>query len=197
MDTLQEIATWISGHPDDAAAMNNQITANTNAINTNTANIRANDEDIAEIQSDITTLDAKVNTKANASDVTTALAAKADVSALNNAVATINSNKADASTVSTLSTSVGTLNASVNAMSTAFNNKTDKSYVDTELAKKVNVTDVNSALAGKSDAGHIHNYIHIGSEAPTDESVILWVDITNGLKYYNGSEWVNVPNSTN
>ena len=197
IDTLQEIATWISGHPNDAAAMNNQITANTNAINTNATNIRANDEDIAEIQRDITDLDAKVNTKANASDVTTSLAAKADVSALNNAVATINSNKADASTVSTLSASVGTLNASVNAISTAFNNKTDKSYVDSELAKKANVTDVNSALAGKSDTGHIHKYIHVGTEAPTDASVVLWVDVVNGLKYYNGSEWVNVPNSAN
>jgi hypothetical protein len=223
MDTLQEIATWISGHPDDAAAMNNQIVANTNAININAENIRANDADIAEIKGDIADLDAIVDTKANVSDVIAELNAKADVSALNEAVATINNNKADAATVATLSTSVDTLNASVNVMTTAFENKADKSYVDAELAKKTNIDyvdeqlgakanaaevnakldakanseDVTNALAEKSDVGHAHNYIHIGAEAPTDPSVVLWVDVTNGLKYYDGSEWVNVPNAAN
>lgn len=184
MDTLQEIATWISGHPDDAAAMNNQITANANAIEVNAKNISANAADIAELQSDVAALDTKVDTKANTTDVNATLATKADVSALNSAVATINSNKADASTVATLSTSVDTLNASVNVMSAAFNNKADKMYVD-------------EGLAGKSDTSHIHNYIHIGAEAPTDPAVVLWVDTVNGLKYYNGSGWVNVPIASN
>ena len=33
IDTLREIAAWIGDHPDDAAAMNAKIVANTNAIN--------------------------------------------------------------------------------------------------------------------------------------------------------------------
>lgn len=33
----------------------------------------------------------------------------------------------------------------------------------------------------------------IGTEEPTDTSTLLWADTVNGLKYYDGSAWVNVP----
>lgn len=139
---------------------------------------------IETINSNIQAINTTLPTKATITDVNNALAAKADVTALNDAVSTINGNKADAATVATLSTSVDTLNASVNVMATTFDNKADKTYVDNQLANK-------------SDSGHKHNYIHIGTEAPTDTNVVLWVDTVNGLKYYNGSAWVNVPVATN
>lgn len=41
LDTLKEIADWISTHADDAAAMNTQITENKNNIATNTSDISA------------------------------------------------------------------------------------------------------------------------------------------------------------
>lgn len=41
LDTLKEIADWISAHADDAAAMNTQITENKNNIATNTSDISA------------------------------------------------------------------------------------------------------------------------------------------------------------
>lgn len=41
LDTLKEIADWISAHADNAAAMNTQITENKNNIATNTSDISA------------------------------------------------------------------------------------------------------------------------------------------------------------
>lgn len=41
LDTLKEIADWISAHANDAAAMNTQITENKNNIATNTSDISA------------------------------------------------------------------------------------------------------------------------------------------------------------
>lgn len=41
LDTLKEIADWISTHTDDAAAMNTQITENKSNIATNTSDISA------------------------------------------------------------------------------------------------------------------------------------------------------------
>lgn len=43
-------------------------------------------------------------------------------------------------------------------------------------------------LETKSDTSHTHTYVHIGTTAPQDTS-ILWVDPVNGLKYYDGTAW--------
>ena len=48
LDTLKEIADWISAHANDAAAMNTQITENKNNIATNTSDISALKTSVAE-----------------------------------------------------------------------------------------------------------------------------------------------------
>ena len=47
--------------------------------------------------------------------------------------------------------------------------------------------------AQSSGADHTHNFVHIGTDEPTDPEVVLWIDPVNGMKYYDGSAWVNVP----
>ena len=47
--------------------------------------------------------------------------------------------------------------------------------------------------ARSSGADHTHNFVHIGTDEPTDPEVVLWIDPVNGMKYYDGSAWVNVP----
>ena len=82
------------------------------------------------------------------------------------------SNKADSSTVTALSNTVAALG--------------------TAVSSKANTTDVETALAGKSNVDHTHTFFHVGDTAPEDTS-ILWIDVVNGLKYHNGTDWVNVP----
>ena len=72
LDTLKEIADWISAHADDAAAMNTQITENKNNIATNTSDITAlntqiqtNKDNIAANTSDITALKTSVAGKSD------------------------------------------------------------------------------------------------------------------------------------
>ena len=72
LDTLKEIADWISAHADDAAAMNTQITENKNNIATNTSDISALNTQIQTNKSNIAT---------NTSDISalkTSVAGKAD-----------------------------------------------------------------------------------------------------------------------
>lgn len=194
MDSLREIASWISKHPDDAATMNANINANANAISVNAAAINKNETDIASINSTLTT-------KANVADVNTALSAKADVSAMNSAVTEINTalnGKASNASVNSLSTAIDTLSVSVNAAVNSIADKVDVERVEalessvaqmnSTLENKANTSDVSAALAKKSDTSHTHTYVHIGTTAPEDTS-ILWVDPVNGLKYYDGTAW--------
>ncbi|MGM9532339.1 hypothetical protein, partial [Intestinibacter sp.] len=150
-----------------------------NSVATNTANISTNTAAITEAQNDINTLETELDAKANKEEVDVALEAKTDLSTFNTTVTNINTaldGKASASSVTVLSESVTALSSS--------------------LSNKANIADVNEALAGKADSDHVHNYIHIGTEEPTDASVVLWVDTVNGLKYYDGSAWINVPMAT-
>ena len=63
---------------------------------------------------------------------------------------------------------------------------------DAEFVEHLSIS-TNKSLKNKADSDHAHNYIYVGVEEPTDDSTILWVDPVNGLKYYDGSAWVNVP----
>ena len=112
---------------------------------------------------------AALDLKADSATVNEALATKVDATVFDEAIAL----KADAATVTELSESI-----------------------NTSLSEKANSADVTTALDGKADAAHTHNYIHIGEEAPTDESVVLWIHPTEGLKYYNDGAWVNIPTAT-
>lgn len=190
MDSLQEIASWISNHPANAATMNLEIEENA-------ANISVNAAAITGIQSTM---------EANKVEIDAALTSKADVAALNAAVTNINAaldSKANASSVEVLSESVTALSSSLSNkaniadVNEALGFKADAADIEVELDLKASKADVTTALEGKADSDHVHNYIHIGTEEPTDASVVLWIDPVNGLKYYDGSAWVNVPMATN
>lgn len=45
-------------------------------------------------------------------------------------------------------------------------------------------------IAGEGES--LTKAFHVGTTAP-DNTNLLWIDTNNGLKYYNGSSWVNVP----
>ena len=65
LDTLKEIADWISAHADDAAAMNTQIQTNKNNIAANTSDISALNTQINTNKSDISSLKTSVAGKAD------------------------------------------------------------------------------------------------------------------------------------
>ena len=89
LDTLKEISDWISGHADDASAMNTAIQGNTTAI--------------TAAQSSITTLRAAVeNLEANALTVDTALSDTSE-----NPV----QNKAVSSAITTINTAIANIQA--------------------------------------------------------------------------------------
>ena len=185
MDTLQEISAWIATHPDDASAMNQQIQENTADIGVNTIAIAAMNDEVDTIISSLTA-------KADSATMVTELTKKADVDKVNEQISLLNievsnkldisefnnvmSNKADSSTVVALSNTVAALGSTVSS--------------------KANTTDVETVLADKSNIDHTHTFFHVGTEAPEDTS-ILWIDTVNGLKYYDGAGWVNIPVSSN
>lgn len=222
MDSLQEIASWISNHPDSAADMNSRIADNTVNINTNAtviaetqATVRANKieidaalatkADAVTLNTVITNINTGLDSKANASSVQvlsdsvsalgSSLSNKANVIDVNEALA-LKANTTDVEAELELKANKADVQVAVNSINLELETKANVEAVNESLSLKANAADVTSALTSKADSDHIHNYIHVGTEEPTDASTILWIDPVNGLKYYDGSAWVNVPMAT-
>lgn len=156
LDTLQEIATWIQNHPEDAAAMNKAIEGLDSAVFTTTTgeddqvvkkdNIAANTTAIAEHSNAITTLQEKVDVNKVSTSISAAVDALANGQVATNTagIATINGKLGDG-----FSDEEGnTVAEKINAVDAALGSY--KTEVSTNYATKAELSPVATAQAANT-----------------------------------------------
>ena len=156
--TLQELAAWLEGHPEEAAEMNAAIQANANAITAETAARTSAD---TEIKQSIATLEGKL-TGATAQEIANV---KTDLSTLSGTVGTL-SGKVD--------TNYTTLNDAITANT--------KSISDMDAAYKAKDTEISNAFAA-ADAQIRLDYAAADAQIRTDYAAADTVVLTSAKTY--------------
>ena len=163
--TLQELAAWLEGHPEEAASMNAAIQANATAITANanaiTAETAARTSADTEIKQSIATLEGKL-TGATAQEIANV---KTDLSTLSGTVGTL-SGKVD--------TNYTTLNDAITANT--------KSISDMDAAYKAKDTEISNAFAA-ADAQIRTDYAAADTQIRTDYAAADTVVLASAKTY--------------
>lgn len=163
--TLQELAAWLEGHPEEAAEMNADIQANATAITANanaiTAETAARTSADTEIKQSIATLEGKL-TGATAQEIQ---GVRTDLNTLSGTVGTLSS---------TVTDNYNTLDGKISANT--------KSISDMDAAYKAKDTEISNAFAA-ADAQIRLDYAAADAQIRTDYAAADTVVLTSAKTY--------------
>ncbi len=180
-DTLKEISDWISGHADDASAMNTAISDNTTNIATNTTNIATNAADIATNVTNISTNATNIATNASdiAAEITRAKAAEeANAANISTNATNIATNASDIAAEITRAKAAEAANASDIA--------TNATAISTEQTR---AEGAESALSGRLDTLEAIDAVETSDIATSLSSSSTDAEVASAKAVYDAIAW--------